>query len=660
MDDDTSHPRFRTDEDLDITDTQRCSIRWRLPYRQDNATSSVHTLDLVVQLSATDYTFDTHRSWQWSSLDIKQLPGTISTRLPAVATKEKSFAAFKIILPQKKGYWVRDNIIQQRFVDSDVKWVQDLAHARQMYEPISFEEISACSLSNLLNKAVGLVELHESASLPQLDKEFAELGRKVQNRLSLPLLLPDPIPRYRLAMLHGRYNFKMTEMLYQAALELDIEMYVFAEPNHWFQEESYAPYRKAYIPIDIQRVDDTLGQRVVDALQERQIEVDGIVALTDKWLIPAAQAALALGLPSESVKLYEVCRDKYLTRQLDLPRDFTSKCVSGLKGAESWLETRRELGDALTYPLIVKPCAGWASEGVRKVFKEQELLDAVAKANLNDYSRGDLVTIETYIDGPEFDANFILWDGKPLFVEISDQFPAEADLDTTTSTTNFLETELFLPSALPSNEQSLIKDKMLDVLRQLDCRNGIHHMEGRMRNSAMEYRVSAGGIDLAWTTEDSLAGPEAVLIENNPRPPGTNSNSVILHTYGIDFYAVHLLIALGDAARTQALSTSFLRGSQYHCDLVSIPVVKGGIFASSDATADLFETSPHLKTLVKKCGCYFGYGEEVPDPSSGVWTQIAYFMVASRTSRKEVIAAAQTIRQNFKYRLVASIDELDA
>jgi hypothetical protein len=29
-------------------------------------------------------------------------------------------------------------------------------------------------------------------------------------------------------------------------------------------------------------------------------------------------------------------------------------------------------------------------------------------ANSNDYSRGDLVMIETYIDGPEFDANFIL------------------------------------------------------------------------------------------------------------------------------------------------------------------------------------------------------------------------------------------------------------
>ena len=635
------------------------SGHWRLPYREDTSDLSVRTLDLVIHAQRPTTSFEKHSSWCWTTLEVENLPDAISAKLPVFHIPDSPFAAFKVILPQTKGYWIRKNIIQQRFIDSDAKSVQDIAQARQFYEPADIEKISARSLSGLLATAVGVIELYAINPLERLDEQFAALESDVLNRLSLPLLLPKPIPRYRLAMLHGRYNFKMTEMLYRAALELDIDMYILAEPDHWFQNDEYAEFLKAYIPIDIQRVDDTLGQRIVDALRERQIEVDGIVALTDKWLIPAAQAAQALGLPTEPARVYEICRDKYLTRQLDLPAGFTSKCVEGLKGAEAWLKDLRRGGEALTYPLIIKPCAGWASEGVRKVYTEAELLDAVAKANLNDYSRGDRVTIETYIDGPEFDANFILWEGSPLFSEISDQFPAEADVDTASSSTNFLETELFLPSALPSNEQKVIRESMLDVLRKLNCQNGIHHMEGRMRNSAMEYRVTDGSTDLAWRSGALLADPQSILIENNPRPPGTNSNSVILHTYGVEFYAVHLLIALGDGARTQALSVPFRTGPQYHCDLVSIPVERGGIFASDDATVDLFERSPYLEGLVKKSGCYFDYGEEVPDPSSGIWTQIAYFMIASRTSRKEVVDAAQKIRENFRYKLVASLDELD-
>jgi hypothetical protein len=92
---------------------------------------------------------------------------------------------------------------------------------------------------------------------------------------------------------------------------------------------------------------------------------------------------------------------------------------------------------------------------------------------------------------------------------------------------------------------------------------------------------------------------------------------------------------------------------------VSIPVVKGGFFASRNASADLFERLPALRSLVVKSGCYFSYGDKVPDPSSGVWTQIAYFMIASRTSRKGDVETAQKIRAEFRYGIVARYEDLD-
>jgi biotin carboxylase len=632
------------------------SCYWRLPNWPKDTCISVHTLDLVVHSEASATRLNLPSSWHRLTLEATYLPTAITTKLAIRGLSDSATAVFKVILPQITGYWTRTNIIQQRFIDSSAKSVVDIAQARQLYEPAVVGKICASSLSSLLDSAVGIVELQVSAntSLDRIDEELTTVESEVLNRLSLPLLLQTPIPRYRLAIIHGYFDFKMTEMLYRAAADMDIEVYILAEPDHWFQENKYDEFRKEYIPLDIQRVDDTLVERIINAFQERDIEIDGIAALTDRWLIPAAQVAQILGLPTEAPRVFEICRDKYLTRQLDLPSNFMSECVEGLKGASAWLEDLHQAEKTLIYPLIVKPCAGWASEGVRKVYNEDELLRAVSNANLNDYSRAKQVTIETYIDGPEFDANFILWNGKPLFVDISDQFPAEADIDTNSSTKNFLETELFLPSALPSSEQ----EGMLDVLRKLGCQNGIHHMEGRLRNSAMEYIVTEGSIDLAWKPERTVTAPESVLIENNPRPPGTNSNSVILHTYGIEFYAVHLLIALGDAARVRALSVPFTNGAQYHCDLVSIPVVKGGFFASRDATGDFFERLPALKSLVVKSGSYFSYGDKIPDPSSGVWTQVAYFMIASRTSRREVVETAQTIRAEFRYKLVARYEDL--
>lgn len=431
---------------------------WRLPDWPQDADTSIRTLDLVVHSQASTASLNLPSAWHHLTLETTHLPTSITIKLATSGTSESPTIVFKVILPRIKGHWTRTNIIQQRFVDTSAKSVQDIARVRQLYKPALVEDVSASSLSTLLASAVGVIELHVNAntSLNRLDEQLAAMESEVLNRLSLPLLLPAPIQRYRLAIIHGYFDFKMTEMLYHAAVEMEIEVYILAEPDHWFQEDKYEEFRKEYIPLDIQRVDDTLPQRIIKALQERDIEIDGIAALTDRWLIPAAQVAQILGLPTEPPRMFEICRDKYLTRQLDLPSGFVSECVEGIQGATAWLEDLRRTEKTLTYPLIVKPCAGWASEGVRKVCNEDELLKAVANANLNDYSRAKQVTIETYIDGPEFDANFILWNGEALFVDISDQFPAEADIDNS-STKNFLETELFLPSALPRTSKQSSK-----------------------------------------------------------------------------------------------------------------------------------------------------------------------------------------------------------
>ncbi len=529
-------------------------------------------------------------------------------------------------------------------------------HSRESIARHQKRRISQPRLYAILQSSIGSIQLHENCSLALLDQEFIDLEKQVINRLSIPLLLPDPIRKYRIAIVHARHKWATTRQFYEAARDMDIEVYVLAKSGHWMQEDIYTSYRKAVILIDI-TADPGLPNRIVDAI--REFEVDGLVTFSDPYPVYVAVAAKCLGLPTLDPSVLEICRDKYLTRMIEPPPEsFQCARVDWSNGQESFLDAMLALGE-LRYPLIVKPCSGWASHGVYKVNNEEELLHAAANANSREYIQNNLVTVESYISGPEVDANFILLDGVVLFVEISDQFPMAGDFDTATSESNFLETELFLPSALPPGEQHVIKEAMVRILSKLGCHNGIFHMEARMCNSSMEYRVFGDHFDLAPRLHHT-GTPGCMILENNCRPPGSNSNAAILHTYGVDFFAIHLLIALGDHARARALSQPFAAGPQHHCDLVSIPAGKGGIFASTDATGDLLRRHPELKVNIASCGCYFSYGDMIPDQISGTLSKIAYFLVVSRVSRKEVLDTVRAIRKHFEFTIISRKDELPA
>lgn len=57
--------------------------------------------------------------------------------------------------------------------------------------------------------------------------------------------------------------------------------------------------------------------------------------------------------------------------------------------------------------------------------------------------------METYVDGPEADANFLLWDGEIQSFEVVDNFPCSADLPGSSfSIANFQELEMLYPSNL--------------------------------------------------------------------------------------------------------------------------------------------------------------------------------------------------------------------
>lgn len=69
----------------------------------------------------------------------------------------------------------------------------------------------------------------------------------------------------------------------------------------------------------------------------------------------------------------------------------------------------------------------------------------------------------------------------------------------------------------------------------LGLRDGIMHLEGRVRNSSMAYGIKDGVTDLGPRQEPPTTKPTPWLIEINPRPPGMKRTQVIELTHGVDY-----------------------------------------------------------------------------------------------------------------------------
>jgi hypothetical protein len=96
------------------------------------------------------------------------------------------------------------------------------------------------------------------------------------------------------------------------------------------------------------------------------------------------------------------------------------------------------------------------------------------------------------------------------------------------------------------------------------------------------------------------------------------------HTYGVSYYSIALLNALGDKQRILSLSRPFVGGPQYYMQLLFISAQKGGVYQYGDICKTVLESESqsfsqreHLSDHVVKSANLLEDGEEVLDPSTG-------------------------------------------
>lgn len=555
----------------------------------------------------------------------------------------------RFLFSSKGGYVNRSDFLAQRLECSiHVRSVTSFLDPLQRINSVDLPQ-DPTTLHQILPDALGAIILRSTVDTASLDEDL-------RNRLSHSWISSTPLLPRRLAWVQGREDIDCIERAFKAAAALGIKLVILDEPGHWLQasESPWAYLREEFIEVDI-TPDETLHQRVVDAVRSYPLPIDGIVTISDIRLPSIARACRTLGFPTESAEAYDIAGDKGRTRLLEKVGANESFVLPSAKALESHID---QLKEPLKFPLVVKPVIGWCSDCVSKVHTTEELASAVAKASerhAQSAKPSTTVVVEPYIDGPEVDANFALLDGEILFFDINDDFPSQADQKNADVKANFQETQNVIPSGLPAGEQEAIRDQMRNSILRQGFRSGVFHCEARVRNSSVEYLPKDGVVDLAPKTghANDTVDIQIYLHEINARPPGYLETVAVLLSYGVDYYALRMLLALGSAEhpRLRALSQPFATGPQFHLSLMILQQTQAGIMKTPDAAKEFLDKYPYQKANIvdyytrKKGGDIL----EGPDASALWW--IAYFSVVSRNSRKELLDRVEFIQQNFAYEM---------
>ncbi|KAK0666767.1 hypothetical protein QBC41DRAFT_280369 [Cercophora samala] len=644
-------PRFPSIANVPILTPRSATITLHL--NLTNTTTDPESTNTVPETWALDLTFTaspTVAAPTSIQINLQHAPSPWKALLQETISHPDCLPTIRFLFTSTPGYITRSDLIPRRFeccpgITSAHSFLTPLQHVTS----VSPQSLTPSNLEQTLSSSLGAVITNAY--------DTVGLNKETLNRLSFPFLLPtQPAPK-RIAWVQGREDIDCIERALKAAQALGINLVIIDEKNHWLQDPTspWAHLREDFIEADI-APNDGFPQRVVDAVRNYSKPIDGIVTISDVRLAGVARACEMLNLPTESPEAYEIAADKGRTRLLETVGAKESFVLQHANDLEGVLAQKGKLA----FPMVVKPVIGWSSDCVTKVKNVDELRVAVKKASdrhADSPKPSTAVVVEPYVAGPEVDANIVMLNGQIIFADINDDFPSPADSANAGLKENFQETQNVLPSALPKRELDALQEQLRATLLRQKFQSGVFHCEARVRNSSVRYQdVGNGIVDLVpannnQNSQDGTTDPEVYLHEVNARPPGYLESVAVLLAHGVDYYALRMLLALGDAEETRfrALSHPFRSGPQFHLSVMIIQQTRRGIMRSADAAKEFLEKHPDVRENVvdyytrKKGGDIL----EGPDAASLWW--IAFFSVVSRTSRRDLLQRVAFIEKHFDY-----------
>jgi biotin carboxylase len=246
----------------------------------------------------------------------------------------------------------------------------------------------------------------------------------------------------------------------------------------------------------------------------REYSVDGIYPAAELSVEAVSEAVHRLQMPGVPPQVARRVRDKFEMRKAlvaaGLPNPKFFGCTT--------LVEAKVAAAQLRYPFIIKPADANSSKGVLQITSDSELEDGFNQAIV--HSQSSMALLEEYMEGTEYCVDGLVWQGDYIPGGITGKMmsplPHRFDLG------------IFMPPL-----ESVETCKTLDEFAA--------------------HALDAIGFDTGTThLEIMLTKDGPMIVEMAGRPGGGRiPTDLIPDTYGMDFMADSLRIALGEAPREQ-------------------------------------------------------------------------------------------------------------
>ncbi len=319
----------------------------------------------------------------------------------------------------------------------------------------------------------------------------------------------------RLLVVLGSYRSK--RHIYERARELGVRLVVLDGPRHWVGScAGPGELIERQVVVDLVPF-DTFAARAAAAVMNSGLAIDGVGTIDGFAGGFASRISQLLELPFHPVEVTDLARDKHRAREAYVRAGLPGPRFSRIDGPEE-LEIAAE---AVGFPAVLKPVTGVGSVQTFRVRDAKELArryaeivakveEARARASVGltsdeawfnlMWSGGTSLLLESWIEGPKFDVDLLLEEGRVLYAHATD------DLELC----GLRDVRRVAPSGLTEAEERELVDHAAACVLSLGFRRGAFNVEVKR-------------------TSD---GPR--LIEVNGRLGGYSTTDIHREVWGID------------------------------------------------------------------------------------------------------------------------------
>lgn len=198
----------------------------------------------------------------------------------------------------------------------------------------------------------------------------------------------------------------------------------------------------------------------------KKIKPQGICSIaSDLAVVTVNYVAENLGLTANSINSTLGCTNKYEMRKKMKTAGVRVPGFIKVKLNEENIDIKD-----LEFPLIVKPTDRSGSRGITKIYKKEELKNAIEVSAKQSFDKEAI--IEEYIEGNEYSCECISYKGEHTFLAFTKKY--------TTGSPNFIETGHTQPSDINIEFQENIKQEIFKALDALEIKNGASHTEFKL------------------------------------------------------------------------------------------------------------------------------------------------------------------------------------